>query len=70
MERLEDGLARVAGEHGFSGVVRVDRGSRTELVLAARYLGEVLLDPARDSGRNNVATATAAPSQAATTGTQ
>jgi CubicO group peptidase (beta-lactamase class C family) len=34
MEVLEDGLARVAAEHDFSGAVRVDRGGRPELVQA------------------------------------
>ena len=34
MDSLEDGLARVAAEHEFSGAVRVDRGGRTELVRA------------------------------------
>jgi CubicO group peptidase (beta-lactamase class C family) len=34
MDSLEDGLARVAAEHGFSGAVRVDRGGRPELVQA------------------------------------
>lgn len=34
MESLEDGLARVAAEHAFSGAVCVDRGGRTELVQA------------------------------------
>lgn len=34
MEHLEEAVTRIAAEHAFSGVVRVDRGDRTDVALA------------------------------------